>query len=181
MLEWLKTILGDIYTEDIDKKVSTEIGKGFVARADYNTLNETKKTLDGQIAERDKQLEELKKMDAAGLQAKITELQEANTKVKTEYEETLKKTKLDYALETRLLKEGAVNTKAVKALLDASKISLDGENLVGIDEQLKTLKEAEKWAFGTPTTKTGLPQGGDPPAEGTVEDAIKAAIFGKKT
>ena len=28
MLEWLKTILGDQYTEEIDKKVSDEIGKG---------------------------------------------------------------------------------------------------------------------------------------------------------
>ena len=36
MLEWLKTILGDHYTEDIDKQISAEIGKGFVARADFN-------------------------------------------------------------------------------------------------------------------------------------------------
>ena len=28
MLEWLKTILGDHYTEDIDKQISAEIGKG---------------------------------------------------------------------------------------------------------------------------------------------------------
>ena len=42
-LEWLKTVLGDAYTEDIDKSVSAEIGKGFVARSDYNALNKTKK------------------------------------------------------------------------------------------------------------------------------------------
>ena len=49
MLEWLKTILGDAYTEDIDKKVSDEIGKQFVSRADFNTLNETKKTLESTV------------------------------------------------------------------------------------------------------------------------------------
>lgn len=49
MLEWLKTILGDTYTEDIDKKVSEEIGKQFVSRADFNTLNETKKTLENTV------------------------------------------------------------------------------------------------------------------------------------
>lgn len=43
MLEWLKTILGDTYTEDIDKKVSEEIGKQFVSRADFNTLNKKRK------------------------------------------------------------------------------------------------------------------------------------------
>lgn len=49
MLEWLKTILGDTYTEDIDKKVSDEIGKQFVSRTDFNTLNETKKTLENTV------------------------------------------------------------------------------------------------------------------------------------
>jgi len=38
-LEWLKTILGDAYSDDIDKKVSEEIGKGFVARADLEVFN----------------------------------------------------------------------------------------------------------------------------------------------
>lgn len=49
MLEWLKAILGDTYTEDIDKKVSDEIGRQFVSRTDFNTLNETKKTLEGTV------------------------------------------------------------------------------------------------------------------------------------
>ena len=31
-LEWLKTILGDKYTPEIDTAVSQEIGKGFVSR-----------------------------------------------------------------------------------------------------------------------------------------------------
>ena len=29
MLEWLKDILGDGYTEEIDKQVSNEIGKAY--------------------------------------------------------------------------------------------------------------------------------------------------------
>ena len=49
MLEWLKEILGDSYTEEIDSKVSAEIGKGFVSRADFNTKNDEVKTLQGQL------------------------------------------------------------------------------------------------------------------------------------
>ena len=60
MLEWLKTILGDAYTEEIDKKVSEEIGKSFVARTDFNTVNTEKKALADTVKERDKQLETLK-------------------------------------------------------------------------------------------------------------------------
>ncbi|MEM5780435.1 MAG: phage scaffolding protein [Lawsonibacter sp.] len=166
MLDWLKTILGDQYTEDIDKKVSTEIGKVFVSKTDFNTVNEEKKTLTGQIKERDAQLEELKKVDAPGLQAKIAELQSANTAAQQKYDADLKAAKLDFALESRLSREGAVNTRAVRALLDASKISLDGENLVGLDDQLKTLKEKETWAFKPADTNVPGNGGNPPPASG---------------
>ena len=40
MLEWLKNILGDKYTPEIDTAVSQEIGKSFVARADFNRSEE---------------------------------------------------------------------------------------------------------------------------------------------
>ena len=91
-LSWLKEILGDHYSDDTDKKVSDEIGKGFVAKADFNTVNEAKKQLEGQVktlegqikghdkelADRDKQLEDLKSVDAAGMAKKIAELEETN-------------------------------------------------------------------------------------------------------
>ena len=51
MLEWLKTIRGDHYTEDIDKQISAEIGKGFVARADFNSKNDELKTANDTIKE----------------------------------------------------------------------------------------------------------------------------------
>ena len=60
MLDWLKTILEDAYTDEIDKKVSEEIGKNFVARSDFNALNTEKKTLADTVKERDRQLETLK-------------------------------------------------------------------------------------------------------------------------
>ncbi len=37
MLEWMREIFGDAYTEDLDKKVSKKIGELFVSRADFNT------------------------------------------------------------------------------------------------------------------------------------------------
>lgn len=190
MFEWAKQIFGDSYTEDVDKKLAAEIGKHFVARADYNGVNEAKKTLeaekaqfDSQLKERDKQLEELKKVDAAGLQAKITELQAANTEAQKAHAAELAKARKEFAIESRLLKEGAVNTKAVRALLDDSKIAIDGENIIGLDEQLKTLKESEKWAFAaTQQTRgsgehTGDGGGGK---ELTKEQEMTAALYGRK-
>ena len=39
MLEWLKNVLGDGYTDEVDAKVSAEIGKNFVSKADFNQVN----------------------------------------------------------------------------------------------------------------------------------------------
>lgn len=80
MLDWLKTILGDAYTEDLDKKVAAEIGKNFVAKSDFNATNEAKKQLEASLKDRDMQFETLQKSngDAAALREQITQLQAQN-------------------------------------------------------------------------------------------------------
>lgn len=166
MLEWLKTILGDAYTDDIDKKVSEQIGKDFVARADFNAANEAKKTLDTQIKDRDKQLADLKKSsgDNEALKKQITDLQEANKTAKSDYDANLKKVTLDSKVETALLGAKAKNTKAVRALLDESKISLDGENVLGLKEQLEQVQKENPYMFGEKQPDNPPPpEGGQPP------------------
>src|SRR5690625_1431571 len=100
-----------------------------------------------QISERDTQLEELKKVDAEGLQAKIDELQQQNETTKTEYEEKLQQQAFDHKLESALSGAKVKNTKAVKALLDMDTIKLDGDNLKGLDDQLNNLKESDAYLF----------------------------------
>lgn len=80
MLEWLKEILGTHYTEEIDKKVSAEIGKGFVSKTDFNAAKAELKTARETITERDSQLETLKKSggDLEALKSQIEKLQADN-------------------------------------------------------------------------------------------------------
>ncbi len=149
--------------DEVIDKIMAENGKdiekhkGEAAAAKASTEQLTK-----QLGERDAQLEELKKVDAAGLQAEIAKLQTANADAQAKHDTALKAERLNFALESRLIKEGAVNTKAVRALLDPAKISLDGDNLVGLDDQLKALKESEKWAFGSAPGSTGMAHQGAP-------------------
>ncbi len=150
--EFIKELLPDISKEALDA-IMAENGKDIEKyKGEASEAKTSAEQLKSQLTDRDTQLEELKKVDAAGLQAKITELQTANTDAQKKHEADLKAAKLEFALETHLVKEGAVNTKAVRALLDATKISLDGENLVGLDEQLKALKGKETWAFAQQQT-----------------------------
>ena len=56
-LLWLKEIIGDAYTEDMDAAACQAIGKDFVARADFNAKNTRVKELEAQVG----QLEEAAK------------------------------------------------------------------------------------------------------------------------
>lgn len=121
----------------------------------FNEVNEEKKELKTQIEERDTQLKELK-VKAAGneeLTNKITELENLNNTTKEEYESKITALRKETAIELALKDEKAKNVKAVKALLDLEKVSLDGDNLIGLDEQLKTLKEKESYLFGEDTIR----------------------------
>lgn len=164
MFEWLKNILGENYTEEIDRKVSEQIGKDFVARADFNTTNEAKKQLEGQIKERDKQLKDLKGIDAEGMQAKITELEAANKEMQQQSEAAIAKLKLDHAVENALAGANVCQNKAVIPFLDmeAVKLSQDG-TLIGLEEQIKKLKESEdtKFLFRQEEPKS-VPKGAQP-------------------
>ena len=179
MFEFLKELIGDAYTDEVEKKAAAEIGKTMVPKSKYDEVNAEKKTLEGQIKERDGQLEELKKVNPDDLKAQIETLQAENKTAAEKYAADLTQVKMDAAIENELIKAKAVNTKAVRALLDAGKIVFDGDKLKGLDEQLAALKESDKWAFAEETVTTGRQQGKGSGAEPTVEDAILSQIYPK--
>ncbi|MER2171926.1 MAG: phage scaffolding protein [Psychrobacillus psychrodurans] len=102
-----------------------------------------------QLDARDKQLAELEPK-AAGNEAllqQIQKLQEENKDAQTEYEKKLAETQRTFALDSALSGAKVKNLKAVKALLDADKIKLDGDKLSGLDEQLEALKTSDAYLF----------------------------------
>ncbi len=170
MLDWLKAILGEAYTEEIDKKVSAEIGKNFVAKADFNTTNEAKKQAEATVAERDRQLETLRAStgDVNALKEQIATLQTQNTEQAKEHAKAIKQLRLDSAIEAALVGAKAKNVKAVKALLELDKAELNEDGTVkGLAEQLKALAESPDtgFLFDVEQKKGGSFKGANP-AEG---------------
>ena len=152
MLEWLKNILTDKYTEDIDKQISQEIGKNFVAKADFNTKSEALKAAENTIKERDTQLESLKAAsgNAEELKQQITTLQNQNEEAQRNYEAELARVRLDGTVEAALTAAGAKNNTAVKALLadflKGAKLD-DGGAVKGLAAEIDTLAKADATAF----------------------------------
>jgi septal ring factor EnvC (AmiA/AmiB activator) len=167
--------------DDVIEKVMTENGKDInelksAAEASKTTLADLQK----QISDRDKQLEALKTSsgDNEALKKQITDLQAANKQVKTDYDANLKKITLGSKIDTALLGAKAKNTKAVRALLDESKISLDGENVLGLNEQLEQVKKDNPYLFGEDQPKNPpAPAGGEPPKPDTPQTLEQAVAL----
>ena len=171
MLEWLKNVLGDGWTEDVDRKVSEEIGKGFVARADFNAAKAELKTAKEAITERDGQLEELKKTggDVEAMRTQIATLQKENKQKDEDHAKALMDMRRDAAVEKALTGAGAKNLTAARALLAAflenAKVGEDG-SVPGLDEELKKLSGAEETAFLFAPKDAGPSLAGAKPAGG---------------
>lgn len=143
-------------TEEQVKSVGTLIDGQFVPKGTFNEINEENKTLKASVAERDKQLDELKKAsgDNADLQAQITELQRINNEQQKAHDAEMKQLKFDNAVDAALTAAGAKNSKALKALLDLGKISLDDNGkLLGFNEQIKNLQKSDGYLFAEKTNE----------------------------
>lgn len=146
-------------TEEVAKKVleayQASLKDKFVPIERFTEVNGQVKELKTQLDERDTQLKDLKTKAAGNdvLTAKITELENANNATKTEYEAKMAELKKNTAIDIYLTNMKAKNIKAVKALLDNKKISVDGENIIGIEEQIKALQESDAYLFGEDVIK----------------------------
>lgn len=194
-MDWLKKLIekhtkdGVLDIEALNKEIATEFPKHAVPKEQYNTLAETKTKIEKDIADRDKQLEDLKKVDAAGLQAEIERLQGENKAAKEKYETELKDLTLTNAI--KLAIAGKVHDESiVSGLVDKSKLIIgDDGKIVGLDEQINSLKEGKAFLFKEETAdpnnpnpkpgfkKIGIEQANNPQAM----DAAIAAAFGNTT
>lgn len=164
-------------TEEQAKKVMDSIDGNFVTKARFNEVNEENKTLKKSISDRDKQLEDLKKSsgDNAALQQQISDLQKANADQQKAHETELNQLKLDNAVEVALSGAKAKSSKAVKAMLDMTKVKLgeDGK-LSGFDEQIEALKKSDGWMFDADQQTQQQFTGFQPGASSTVPNSTAA-------
>lgn len=125
-LQWMKDLLGDAYTEELDAKVCAALGERFVSRQDFNEKNTKLREAEAQITQLSEsakaytaQLAELKKSagDTEALAKKIGEMEERAKADKASYEKELAAVRLTAAVDAELTAAGAKNNIAVRAVL----------------------------------------------------------------
>lgn len=168
-MDWLKEILekatitdGKLDIDGIMNTVKTEFPKNAVPKTDFNSLNEEKKRLEGEVTSRDKQLEELKKANGnnAELQEQIKKLQEDNKTDKEKYDADLKNLQVTNAV--KLAVTGKVHDEELVAgLIDKEKLVIsDDGKVIGLDEQVKSLQTTKTFLFKTEDKPGYKPQNG---------------------
>lgn len=150
----LKQLLGEeLYKQVMEKagdnKLAVVSDGNWFPKDKFDQVNSDNKELKKQLKERDEQLTDLQSKAAGNeeLTKQITQLTEQNKQTAKEYQDKLDKQAFDFALKEALTGAKAKNPKAVEALLNREAIKLDGDKLLGLEEQLKNLKESDAYLF----------------------------------
>jgi hypothetical protein len=168
MSEILKEKLGDELYSQITSKLGDLkidiISNAYIPKDRFNTVNDENKALKNELTNRNTQLEELKKTSQGNeeLTKKIEELTQLNTQSALDYESKIKDMSLNIAIEKALTSNNAKYVDLLSSKIDKTKLSLEADNINGLDEQINVLKENYKDMFitkvvgNTPNTNTSL-------------------------
>lgn len=143
-INW-QEILGEAYSEDLEKTIKAEVGKNFVSRADFNEkvrkLGDHEKTIQSQTTE----LDNLRKtnVDAAAFEQQLKDKDAAHAA-------EINALKLGFAVEKALSDAKAYNPATVMPLLESflqeAKIG-DGGAVEGLADKIKELADNKDTAF----------------------------------
>lgn len=156
----LKKLVGeDVFKTHIEPKLGTDkkyfFGEGeFIPKGRFDEINNQSKDYKTQLAERDKQLEELKKSSSGNeeLTKKLNELTELNKKQKDEYEGKLAQQEYNFEFNKVISGANAKDPKVLEALIDKTKVVYKDGKLTGLQEQIGEKRKSHEWVFNTNPT-----------------------------
>ena len=133
--------------------------------AQVATLEGERDTAQQQLASNQTELDTLKESAKGNeaLTAQLADLQAKFDESKTNSENTIADLKKQSAIELALTQSGARNITAVKALLDADKLTISENGVEGLNEQLEAVKADNDYLFQSAEPKTPtIVTGGNP-------------------
>lgn len=128
--------------------------------AKVSDLSGKVESLTGQVNERDKQIKELGNTakDNADWKAKFDEAQKTIAEKDKEMQAQILAQKKDFTIQQALTQAGAYNHKAVMAIMDMDKISVDDKgNILNVDDAIKAAQEAFPQGFKVQEKKEAKP------------------------
>ena len=183
-MNWLKELFeSETDNQKIEQKIVEKLKSDYVAKSDYDVVVQTKQALEGQIQQRDTDIQALKESakDNADLQAEYQKLEKkykADTaNLQKQYLESRKNSAVDIAI----MQAKGRNLKAIKALIDMEKVTLKEDGSIdGLD--LDALKQSDGYLFDVETTKrvgSNSQKQGEFHTSADLKSQIEHSVFGE--
>ncbi len=137
-------------TEEQIEFVMKENGKDI---EHYKDIETDRDALQKQLQEANETIEEFKELNVDEIKQAADDYKEKYEQAKEEAAENIKQIKFDHKLQEVLNTNKARNAKAVKALLDMDALEFDGEEIKGLEDQLKQVKEENDFLFDSEENK----------------------------
>ena len=145
------------------------------AKSSNDEIIEENNALKAQIAERDKDLKNLRK-NAKDNEELSNSYKELETKYKNDTADLtnkLNQSRLTSAVDRALNASKVRDTKAIKGFLDMDKVKLDEQgNLSGLDEQIKEIHQTAPYIFDEGTKQNYEPNNGTPANTDLVQSMV---------
>lgn len=145
----LKQLLGEELYNQVtsklgDKKIMVDDGN-FIPKARFDKVNDQKKELEIQLKTTSETIETLKKnnSDNETLQNTISEHEKTIANLKKEAEDK----DFNYSLRDALKEAGCIDSRALEVYLTKENLKLEDGKIVGLEEQLNSLKESKTYLF----------------------------------
>lgn len=133
--------------EEKKQGLETEFAKSYKESHELEELKTELEEVKGQLSEANQQIAGFKELDIEGVKQKAAEWEQKYNQAAENSAREIEQLKFDFALDRELTKAQARNPKAVKALLDRDALKYDKGKIIGLEEQLETLKKNEDSAF----------------------------------
>lgn len=164
--------------KDVIDQIMAENGKDIEGyKTQVSTLTAEKEALTTQLADANTQIEEFKELDVDGIRAAAEDYKSKFEAAEAKAKADIEKLQFDHALAAALSEAKAREPKAVAALLDMDGLKLNNGEIVGLKDQLETLKTEKDFLFESDNPAPSLVRGtsGTPPID---DDSAIRAIMG---
>lgn len=133
--------------EEKKQGLETEFSESYREAQEFKELNTELEGVKGQLSQANEQIAGFKELDIEGVKQKAAEWEQKYNQAAEDSAREIEQLKFDFALDRELTKAQARNPKAVKALLDRDALKYDKGKIIGLEEQMETLKKGEDSAF----------------------------------
>lgn len=164
--------------KEVIDKIMAENGKDIEHyKAQVAALTTEKGNLTAQLTDANQQIEDFKGLDIEGIKNAAEDYKKKFEAAEAKAKADIEALRFDTALNSALSGAKARNAKAVKALLNMDDLKLNDGKIVGLEEQLKQVKEENDYLF---ESEENIPRivgatGNTPPIE---DDSAIRAIMG---